>query len=89
MYVIRRESDGWYFTNQRHCTWHPDPDLAQTYLTPHPTALWELEGDVYSEDSEEREPWYNALPVILGLSLLSWVALYYLFILLVWLRHHV
>lgn len=71
MYVIRRHSDGWYFTNHRHSTWHPDIREAQTYLAP-PVPF--MQG-IYAE---ERESVGISFPATLGLSLACWVALYFL-----------
>lgn len=72
MYVIRRRSDGWYYTNDSEGpTWHPNINQAQTYLAPPNTwnqGVW----------VEEREPWPVSLPVILGGTLAMWVCLYYL-----------
>lgn len=73
MYVIRRKSDGWYYTGG-FGSFSNDPTRARTYLEPHP-ALTFSEGEVWEE---KREPWHISLPVMLGISLALWVGLYYL-----------
>ena len=67
MWVIRRQTDGWYYTGDKEAMYHPNIHQAQTYLAPPNTwakGVW----------VEQREPWQISLPVILILSTLVWVA---------------
>ena len=75
MWVIRRKSDGWYYTGDKYGdAFHPDINQAQTYLAP-PVSI--LPG-VYAE---EREPAGVSIPATLCLALLSWAGFYCLYLL--------